>query len=880
MRDLIIFSLIFALIQSAVAAPMSQAELKELQKIPAYQQGAKAMSDLLPELASRQFRNALDTPELSETTKRHLTMALAEALIRSSATPQGSDFQASEALTLLASPTLEKHPDNSLWKAQALAILGRYRQSEETLASIAPAHPHFHQSQLARARILLALNQIPEAIAVLQSCTQSQNEQTRNNARLLTAEIQTNLGQVTEARQSLETVESPIPSAAQIREYLQARIALADNQPADAISRFKSLVTAPDHLSKRLYHACILGLSDALATAQREDEAIATLEDYITNHPNSPMLQASFDRLGRLLPDGLASDHPSMQRLELWSGEFQPASQALYISGESADAIPPYQAEPSEYDDLVALSLYLRARLLARSPSPGNYSRALALLNRLRSLHPAHTLPPSEVYLHLASASLLDTAEIQLKQNKAEQASFTLEAMEKTAFSPLLKDQANILLGRLQIEASDYSAAFTAFNYARESTSIEIAAAASINSGISALLSSNLKAFDQVFNSTNTPRIRTSLQLERALWKCRNNDVSGRSDLEKFIMTHPGHPRESEARLALAAACVDISPPDIILSKAQLEIIEARLSDAKGQYAITRIRIRAEELNQQWESAATVAETFIRQFPNDPRIPGVMLKQGEAYYHNEDFNKARRVFQSINERFPTSPFAPYASFYTAMAARLGGTSQAREESVTLFQKLIDGDHPLKNEARIQQGRVLIDLRRYEEAQATLTPILDPATSAPLSLRRDAGVLLADSLHRQGVSDPQKYRRAVDIYDQLLAEKNLPSAWNHRLHFLKGQTLESMKEFDAALESYYSVVSIDNAPEALKGKDIEWFWFYRCGFKALSMLENEKRWQAAVKLAQRIASFDGPRAEEAYQRADNLARTHMIWPEEK
>ena len=43
-----------------------------------------------------------------------------------------------------------------------------------------------------------------------------------------------------------------------------------------------------------------------------------------------------------------------------------------------------------------------------------------------------------------------------------------------------------------------------------------------------------------------------------------------------------------------------------------------------------------------------------------------------------------------------------------------------------------------------------------------------------------------------------------------------------------------------------------------------------------MLEREKRWSAAVKLARRIASFDGPRAEEATKRANSLAIKHMIW----
>jgi len=250
-----------------------------------------------------------------------------------------------------------------------------------------------------------------------------------------------------------------------------------------------------------------------------------------------------------------------------------------------------------------------------------------------------------------------------------------------------------------------------------------------------------------------------------------------------------------------------------------------------------------------------------------------MLKQGEALYHNEDFNESRRIFQEISSKYPKSPITPYADFYAAMAARLGGTSQSREECIEMFQKIIDSDHPLSAEARIQQCRVLIDLRRYDEATKSLTPL---KKSKQASIRRDAGILLADCFHRQGATDETKYQEAIHIYNSLLEEKNLPRAWNHRIHFLRGQTYESMKLRGQALDSYLDVILRSGAQQPNANQNKEWLWFYRCGFKALAMLEADQRWEAAVKLARRIASFKGPRAEEAAKRAINLAKTHMIW----
>jgi hypothetical protein len=57
---------------------------------------------------------------------------------------------------------------------------------------------------------------------------------------------------------------------------------------------------------------------------------------------------------------------------------------------------------------------------------------------------------------------------------------------------------------------------------------------------------------------------------------------------------------------------------------------------------------------------------------------------------------------------------------------------------------------------------------------------------------------------------------------------------------------------------------------------EWEYFERCGFRALALLENARRWPVAITVAQKIASFKGPRAEEAATRASQLQLKHMIW----
>ena len=57
---------------------------------------------------------------------------------------------------------------------------------------------------------------------------------------------------------------------------------------------------------------------------------------------------------------------------------------------------------------------------------------------------------------------------------------------------------------------------------------------------------------------------------------------------------------------------------------------------------------------------------------------------------------------------------------------------------------------------------------------------------------------------------------------------------------------------------------------------EWEYFERAGFRALALLEKAERWQAAISVAKKIASFGGPRAEEAAKYADELDLKYPVW----
>ena len=170
---------------------------------------------------------------------------------------------------------------------------------------------------------------------------------------------------------------------------------------------------------------------------------------------------------------------------------------------------------------------------------------------------------------------------------------------------------------------------------------------------------------------------------------------------------------------------------------------------------------------------------------------------------------------------------------------------------------------------------MLDINRTEEAKISLNEVYKTQSNSPQ--QREIGILLASTLHTQGSEDPGQYAKAVAIYDQLLANENLPLSWSNQIHYMKGQTLESIDQPTLALDSYYHVINKENvAPEAVEQQ--EWKWFYQCGFKAIALLEKQQDFRAAVSIAKKVASYGGPESEAYQKRARALEMQHMIWEE--
>jgi tetratricopeptide (TPR) repeat protein len=119
---------------------------------------------------------------------------------------------------------------------------------------------------------------------------------------------------------------------------------------------------------------------------------------------------------------------------------------------------------------------------------------------------------------------------------------------------------------------------------------------------------------------------------------------------------------------------------------------------------------------------------------------------------------------------------------------------------------------------------------------------------------------------------ESYRRGIDAYDQLASDKEAPINWRNQALFKKGLCLEKMADRAGALGAFYQVLENESHPDRQR----ELFWYYKAGFNAARILEEDSKWESAAAIYQRLASAGGSRSEEARGRLTRLRLEHFLW----
>jgi tetratricopeptide (TPR) repeat protein len=248
------------------------------------------------------------------------------------------------------------------------------------------------------------------------------------------------------------------------------------------------------------------------------------------------------------------------------------------------------------------------------------------------------------------------------------------------------------------------------------------------------------------------------------------------------------------------------------------------------------------------------------------------MKLGQIYFRGEDYPNARTQFETIAQESAPSPLVEGALFLAAESAMRMMSQESVGRAIELFDQVAKFDGSLKLHARFQQAVAQARLGNDRDAVALYEEVL--AGSPDTGLRAAALAGKGDTMLAVSGTDAAKIEAASAVFDQVAALPGVTPDWRNQAMYKKGKCLEKLGRTNEALAVYYDIL---NAPRA-DARVPEFFWFYKAGFDAAHILEEQQQWQAAVGIYKKIAAVEGPQSADAKARAGQIQIEHFLWDE--
>jgi TolA-binding protein len=343
--------------------------------------------------------------------------------------------------------------------------------------------------------------------------------------------------------------------------------------------------------------------------------------------------------------------------------------------------------------------------------------------------------------------------------------------------------------------------------------------------------------------------------------------------LQNFLSQFPRHKRIAEAWVALAELAFHGAPPRF--DEARKNLGRARISGPSAA-AIERadyLTIWIEDAVPDSDPAKVIsaAENFLRKYPASSFVADVRMKLAETYYRRQDFANAQTHFQILAQENPRGPFTERALFFAAKSATQSMAAQSLDRALVLLDEVVKKNGDLKWAARNEQAAIERKLGKNQDAATLYDEVLQG--NARPEEKREALCGKGDILYEAGEVDRENYRRAIEIYDQLATQKDAPIHWRNQALFKKGICLEKLDDRENALATFYKIIEEENRPDR---PHREFFWYYKAGFNAARLLEDDSKWQPAAVVYQKLASAGGARSDEAKSRLSRLRLEHFLW----
>lgn len=741
--------------------------------------------------------------------------------------------EAEEALKILAEPALRDLPASKFFRAQALAALKRWNEALPLYAEcVTIGAPYRSEALFGQAECERALGKRAEALQTLASLTSDARWKLR--AQLGSVELLVEQRDPAGASRLLDSLEPRTAAEKKERRLLRGRIAAAENHPEKAAELFASILKSPEGAPHSVLTADLFAIADAHLQMGTPEAGDDFLEAFIDRHPTDEELPLIFAKLDQLYA---AERKQSRHEYSRWSKD---------------------PAQPRR-----ALAQWYLAKVELRLARP---EAAEQILEQLRV---THTGAP------FVAEALLDYARLEAEDGRVDHAVALLE--EARALHPvaLLLDRINLLSGRCHYTAGRFAVAGGAFQPVAYSESryandaLFDTALAQLQAGDSSALAATTQELKQRGADDET---RGDLLLEEGLAQAAKGEKEAAGSLQKFIHDFPKHSRLSEAWVALAELAFHATPPRTEEAQQKLaRAVEGGLTPAaaeRSDYLSLWIEESRPAPNE--TRIIALATEFLQKYNESSLLPDVRLKLAELYFRRQDFASAQTQFEILAQHDPASPLAERAKFFAAESAMKSMGAASLDRALVYFDEVVKKNGELKWAARNEQAVIERKLGKGQDALTLYDEVLKGDANSAEKLEALCGK--GDILYDLGASDPENYKRAIEIYNQMAAQRDASPHWRNQALFKKGMCLEKSNAPGEALATFYQVVEDESRPDRRR----EFFWFYKAGFNAARLLEEQSKWQPAAAIYEKLAFAGGARSEEAKSRLSRLRLEHFLW----
>src|SRR5438477_2227761 len=650
-------------------------------------------------------------------------------------------------------------------------------------------------------------------------------------AELRSAELYIDKGDAGNASRILDEIQPKSVAERKERRLLRGRLELILQRPERAIGAFEALLKRPEGATHATLIAALFGIADSHLQLKTPEAGDDVLERFIDRRPADPDLPALFAKLDELYR---AERKASRSELEKWVRN-------------------PEQPRRT----------FARWHLALLEVRVGHRDRARQLFNDLRH---------SEVKSPALAPALLEFAQLELEDRHFEEAIAILDDARVLHPEAQLLDQINLLSAQAQYLAKRFEVATAAFEQIGRSTS-PWANLALFNASTGWLQLGDHARFLADYNALEKQggdeESRASLRLEEGLMQAAKGDKKATESLQQFVRDFPKNPRVSEAWVGLAELAFHSTPPRLDEARKNL----ARAADSSPTTAAAE---RADYLMIWIEDSADVNETkvielanrFLQQHAASSFTAEVRMKLAEIYYRRQDFANAQTQFEMLAQQNPGGPLGEKALFFAAESAMSSMGKHSLDQAIVLFDQVAQLNGDLKWAARNEQAVIERKLGKPQDALLLYDEVLK--SNARPSEKREALCGKGDIFFEMAGS--ANYQRAVEAYDQLVSDKEEPIHWRNQALFKKGLCLEKQSDRAGALAAFYKILEDEARPDRRR----ELFWYYKAGFNAARLLEDDSKWESAAAIYEKLVASGGSRTEEAKARLKRLRLEHFLW----